>query len=261
MKIMVLIKKTPDTEAKIDISGAAINTKDIKYIINPYDEFAIEEALKIREQKGSGEVIIASFSSSDTRELIIKGLAMGADRGLLIDNAGLEDADSLTIAKILRAVIAAEKPELVICGKQAIDDDNMHVPLMTAELLGWPHCNVVTKLAVEGQSLQAEREVEGGQVEVYKLVLPAIIGAHKSLNTPRYASLPGIMKAKKKPLDTKTVADFGLTSDSLKSGNKVKVTGYRRPAEKPQGKILKGQELGQMVKTVVQLLRDEAKVI
>ena len=261
MKIMVLIKKTPDTEAKIELNGSLLNTKDVKYIVNPYDEFAIEEALKIREQKGSGEVIIASFGSADTRELIVKGLAMGADRGLLIDNAGLEEADSLTIAKILRAAISAEKPDLVLCGKQAIDDDNMHVPLMIAELLGWAHCNVVTKLAVDGQTLQAEREVEGGQVEVYKIALPAVIGAHKSLNTPRYASLPGIMKAKKKPLDTKFVTDFGLNAESLKTGAKIKVTGYRRPAEKPQGKLFKGQDLGQMVKNVVQLLRDEAKVI
>jgi len=186
---------------------------------------------------------------------------MGGDRGLLITNDGLDNADSLVIAKVLAAAIKAENPQLVLCGKQAIDDDNMHVGVMTAELLGWPHVNVVTKLAIEGTNATAEREVEGGQVEVYSLTLPAVIGAHKSLNTPRYASLPGIMKAKKKPLDKKSPTDFGLSADTLKKSIHTVVKTYKFPPDKPAGKVFKGEDVAVMVEKVVKLLREEAKVI
>ena len=200
MKALVIIKKTPDTETKIKLSGdgKSVDSSDTKFIINPYDEFAIEEALQIKQKAGDCEVVIASFGSADTKELVVKGLAMGADRGLLVSNDGLEDADSLTAAKVLAAAIKEEAPDIVLCGKQAIDDDNMHVGTMVAELLGWPHVNVVNKLTVDGNAATAEREVEGGQMEVYEFGLPAVIGANKALNTPRYASLPGIMKAKRK---------------------------------------------------------------
>lgn len=261
MKIVVIIKKTPDTESKIKLSADLknIETGDMKFIINPYDEFAIEEALKIKEKAGTGEVVIASFGSDDVKELIIKGLAMGADRGLLISNEGLENADSLTVAKVLSAAIKAEGAQLVFGGKQGIDDDNMHVGPMIAELLNWPHVNVVNELTISGTSGTAVREVEGGQAEVYEFALPAYIGANKALNTPRYASLPGIMKAKKKPLDRKTVADFGLNSADLQS--KTVIRGYQYPPEKPAGKIFKGEDVATMVDKVVQLLRQEAKII
>lgn len=263
MKILVLLKQTPDTETKIRLSadGAKIETGDVKYIINPYDEFAIEEALKIKEKAGAGEVVIASVGTDAAKELIIKALAMGADRGLLVSNEGLETADSLAIAKILAAAIKAENADLVFTGKQAIDDDNMHVGVMVAELLGWPHVNVVTKLALNGKSAQVEREVEGGQVEVYDVQLPAVFGAHKSLNTPRYASLPGIMKAKKKPFDLKKPGDIGVDAGALKNGIKSVVSGYMNPPEKPAGKIFKGEDVEVMVDKVVKLLREEAKAL
>lgn len=264
MKIVVLIKQTPDTESKIRVKadGKGIETGDVKYIINPYDEFAIEEALQIKEKGGNtGEVVIATFGPDTAREMIIKGLAMGGDRGLLIDNTGLEDADSLTVAKVLAGALKAEKPDLVLCGKQAIDDDNMHVGVMTAELMGWPHVNVATKLTLGSGSATVEREVEGGQVEAYEISLPAVIGAHKSLNTPRYASLPGIMKAKKKPLDKKAPGDFGVDAGALKGAIRTTTTGFKNPPEKPKGQIFKGEDVEVMVAKVVKLLRDEAKVI
>jgi electron transfer flavoprotein beta subunit len=261
MKILVLIKQTPDTETKIKLSadGKAIEQGEIKYIINPYDEFAIEEALKIKEKLGTGEVVIASFGGDATKELIIKGLAMGGDRGLLISNAGAEATDSLGIAKVLAGAVKAEKADIVFCGKQAIDDDNMHVGTMVAEFIGAPHVNVVTKFELNGNVARVEREVEGGQVEVYDVTLPAVFGAHKSLNTPRYASLPGIMKAKKKPLDLKTPADFGVDAASLKAKSVTK--GYKYPPEKPKGKVFAGEPVEAMVEKVVKLLREEAKVI
>jgi electron transfer flavoprotein beta subunit len=261
MKILVLIKQTPDTETKIKLSGdgKSIEQGEIKYIINPYDEFAIEEALKVKEKLGAGEVVIASFGGDAAKELIIKGLAMGGDRGLLISNTGVEGTDSLGIAKVLAGAIKAEKADIVFCGKQAIDDDNMHVGTMVAEILGIPHVNVVTKFDLNGTVARVEREVEGGQVEVYDVTLPAVFGAHKSLNTPRYASLPGIMKAKKKPFDSKSPGDFGVDSGSLKA--KAVIKGYKYPPEKPKGKVFAGEPVEAMVEKVVKLLREEAKVI
>ena len=263
MKVLVLLKPTPDTESKIRISadGGKLETGDVKYVINPYDEFAIEEAVKIKEKAGAGDVIIATFGADLAKELIVKALAVGGTRGLLISSEGLEGADSLAIAKVLAAAIKAESPDVVFCGKQAIDDDNMHVGTMVAELLGWPHVNVVSKLAIEGKTAKAERSVEGGQVEVYEVGLPAVFGTDKALNKPRYASLPGIMQAKKKPLDLKKPADFGLDAAALKSGIKAVVKGYANPPDKPAGKIFKGEDVEVMVDKVVKLLREEAKAL
>ena len=261
MKILVLIKQTPDTETKIRLSsdGKSMEQGDVKFIINPYDEFAIEEALKLKEKLGAGEVVIASFGGDSSRELIVKGLAMGGDRGLLIGNSGLEGADSLAIARVLVEAVKAEKADIVFCGKQAIDDDNMHVGPMMAELLGWPHVNVVTKFELNGTTARVEREIEGGQVEVYDVTLPAVFGAHKALNTPRYASLPGIMKAKKKPFDVKSPSDLGVNVGNLKS--KAFIKGYKYPPEKPKGKVFAGEPVDAMVEKVVKLLREESKVI
>ncbi|MGE0171212.1 MAG: electron transfer flavoprotein subunit beta [Oligoflexales bacterium] len=263
MKALVIIKRTPDTEAKIKLTadGKSVDNTDIKFIINPYDEFAIEEALKIKDQKPDTEVVIATFGSESDRELVVKALAMGADRGVLVKNENLAQADSLTAAKILAKVVESEKPDIVFCGKQAIDDDNMHVGTMLAEVLGWGHVNVVGKLALDGNKGTAEREVEGGRMEVYEFELPCVFGANKSLNTPRYASLPGIMKAKKKPIDVKTVSDLGLNGDDLAKQTKSVIRSFNYPAQKPPGKVFKGEPLETMVAKVVDLLRSEAKII
>jgi electron transfer flavoprotein beta subunit len=263
LKILVLIKKTPDTEAKIKVSGdkTKIESGDTKFIINPYDEYAIEEALKIKGTATDREVVVACVGDDSVKELIIKGLAMGGDRGLLIQNTGLENADSLSIAKILAAMIKAEAPQIVLCGRHAIDDDNMHVGTMTAELLGWPHVNVVTKLTINGESASAERSIEGGQIEVYEVGLPAIFGADKALNQPRYASLPGIMKAKKKPLDVKKPSDYGLDAGKLNTELKTIAKSFEYPPQKPAGQVFKGEPVEVMVDKVVALLREQAKVI
>ena len=258
MKIVVLLKQTPDTEAKIGIDGNQISMTGAS-IINPYDEFAIEEALQVKSKNAGSEVVICSVGPADTKERILKGLAMGADRGLLVDNTGLESTDSLGISKILAAVLKDEGASLVFCGKQGIDDDNMHVGTMTAELLNWPSVNVVNSFELNGDIAKIEREVEGGQVEVYESALPIIIGANKALNQPRYASLPGIMKAKRKPFDSKTIADFGLDASAL--APKTEVASFDFPPEKPQGKLFKDKPVKEMVGEVVQLLKEEAKVL
>ncbi len=263
MKIVVLIKKTPNTEAKIEPTpdGKSLNFASVKFITNPYDEFAVEEAIKVATQVGNSEVVAVSFSDDAAKDLVLKALAMGADRGLIIGNEGLENLDSLAIAKVLAKVCQDEKADLIFCGKQGIDDDNMHVGVMVAELLGRPHINVVSKLEVQGQEATVFREIEGGQLEKYKVKLPAVIGASKSLNVPRYTSLPGIMKAKKKPLDKKTVDDIGLNKASLLAVSKTQVLAYTLPKAKPAGKVFKGKPPEVMVAEVVKLLRQEAKVL
>lgn len=258
MKIVVLLKQTPDTEAKISVNGGELSTTGTS-IINPYDEFAIEEALQVKAKAGDCEVVICSFGKPDTKERILKGLAMGADRGLLIDNAGLERLDSLGISKVLAAAIKAEAADIVFCGKQGIDDDNMHVGTMTAEILDWPSVNVVNKFDLDGTTATVEREVESGQVEVFEVSLPLVIGANKALNKPRYAPLPGIIKAKKKPFDNKTITDLGLEPSTLAA--KTSISTYALPPEKPKGKLFKDQAVGDMVSQVVKLLKEEAKVL
>ncbi len=262
MKILVLLKQTPDTETQIVLTvHKGIDHSQTKFIVNPYDDFAIEEALRIQEKNSNCEVVLACFGPATARERLTKGLAMGADRAVLIDNTGWEDADSLVVANVLASLVKAEGCDLVLCGKQAIDDDNMHVGVMLAELLHWPHVNVVTKVDVKGNALTIEREIEGGQVEVYESRFPIVLGAHKSLNTPRYASLPGIMKAKKKPMDLKTPKDFGLDTATLNAFQHVRLESYQYPPEKPKGKIFQGEPVEVMVDKVVKLLREEVKVI
>ena len=265
MKIAVFLKETPDTEAKIlpSADGHSIATTNTKNIINPYDEYAIEEALKIKAKIGQGEVVIISFGGASVKERILKALAMGADRGILVNNEGLQSCDSLTTAKILTKAVRSENPQIILCGKQGIDSDNMHVGPMTAELLGWPHINAVTKmeLSADQKTVTASREIEGGQEETYEVQLPCLFGAHKSLNIPRYASLPGIMKAKKKPLTHTTPADLGLDVSALTSSIKTTITGYQQPPQKEPGKIFKDEPVDKMAHTVATLLRNEAKVL
>ncbi len=263
MKILVLMKKTPDTEAKIKIGGdgKSIDQAGVKFIINPYDEFAIEEALLTKEKNAGSEVVVVGLGEEGMRELFVKALGMGADRAILVNQAGLEDADSAAVARVLAAVVKSEAPQLVFAGRHAIDDDNMHVPAMVAEILGWPHVNVVTKMTVAGDSISLERAIEGGQVEVYDVKLPAVVGADKSLNQPRFVSLPGLIKAKKKPLDVKTPADFGIDVAAIKAKSHVKITSFKYPPDKPKGKVFKGESVETMAEKVVKLLREEAKVI
>ena len=257
MKIMVLLKRTPDTEARIKLSADSktIDDEGVQYILNPYDEFAIEEALQIKEKLGTGEVVACSYGTEANREIIVRGLAMGADRGVLVTVDAARD--SLGISKVLAKAVEKEQPDIVFCGKQGIDDDNMHVGVMVAEYLGWPHVNVVNKLTLNERTATIEREVEGGQTEVYETPLPLIVGANKALNSPRYVSLPGIMKAKRKQLDVLTVGDLGVEAAACKS----EITGYQYPPEKPPGKLFKDKPLEEMVDEVVRLLREEAKVI
>jgi len=263
VKIGVLMKQVPDSETKIKVKGdgSGIETADTKYIMNPYDEFAVEEALKLQAQL-KGEVVVLSFGPKRVEEAMRNALAMGVDRGVRIDDAGIEGTDSLGTARLLAAAAKAEGIELLFAGKQAIDDDAAQVPQIVAELLDWPHVTVVDKFEAHGDgTATVSRRVGGGAREVIKVELPAVISADKGLNTPRYASLPGIMKAKKKPIDVKTSDAVGIPASELGvAGAKVKVTGYSLPPARKAGRVLKG-DLQQNVAELVRLLHEEAKVI
>jgi electron transfer flavoprotein beta subunit len=258
MKIGVLIKQVPDTETKIRIKADAngIETDGIKYIINPYDEFAVEEALKTKEKLGSGEVVIVSLGPARCAEAIRTGLAMGADRGIHIDDAGIS-LDSFMTGKILASAIKNENFDLIFCGKQAIDDDAAQVVQMVAEFLNLPQVMVIERfeLREDKKGAVVHRRVGGGAKEVYDVDFPAIFGCEKGLNTPRYASLPGIMKAKTKPLAVLKASD--LVGDAKPRTVNIN---YRLPPERKAGKVLQG-EPEQVVKELVKLLREEAKVI
>jgi electron transfer flavoprotein beta subunit len=259
VKILVLVKSVPDTETKIKLGagGKTLDEAEFKYMVNPYDEFAIEEAVRTQEKQG-GESVVLSVGPARCQETIRKALAMGIDRGLWINTEGYTaEVDSLALAKVIAKAVKEENPDVVFAGQMAIDDYSSHIGPMVAELLGVPSLQVVTKIEWKdgGKSARVEREVEGGMVEVYDVQTPFVVGAQKSLNDPRFPSLPGIMKAKKKPLVEKKIADLGVEVPV------VETLSYALPPEKAAGKVFKGEPVDQMVAKVVALLRSEAKVI
>ena len=209
MKIVVPVKRVVDYNVKIRVKsdGSGIDLANVKMSMNPFDEIAVEEALRLKEAGKATEVVVVSIGPAQASETIRTGLAMGADRGILVKAEG--NVEPLAVAKILKAVVDAEQPGLVILGKQAIDDDSNQTGQMLGALLGWPQGTFASKVELGGQGVQVTREVDGG-LETIKLKLPAIVTTDLRLNEPRYPSLPNIMKAKKKPLDVKKPEDFGV---------------------------------------------------
>ncbi|HET8670386.1 MAG TPA: electron transfer flavoprotein subunit beta/FixA family protein [Candidatus Saccharimonadales bacterium] len=250
MKTLVTVKRVPDPETTIRVKpdGSGIVTDNVKYVINPFDEIAIEEALRIKE-KLSGEVILISIGAKVVTEQLRTGLAMGADRAVLI--LCEQELDSLVVARVFAKFIENEKPELVLMGKQAIDDDSNQAGQMLAALLGWPQATFASKveLAADQKSVQVTREVDGG-LETVGFALPGIITADLRLNEPRYASLPGIMKARKKEIKEIPIADLGADVTP-----RLKVLKLEPPAKKQAGKKL------ETVQALVDSLHTEAKVI
>ncbi|MFP3928621.1 MAG: electron transfer flavoprotein subunit beta/FixA family protein [Desulfobacteraceae bacterium] len=264
MKIIACIKQVPDTETQIKIApdGKSIVKDDIKWVMNPYDEFGVEEALQLKEKFG-GEVTVVGLGPKRVTEALRTALAMGADKGVLISDDALEGSDALATAKALAAVIKDLDYDLILTGQRGVDDDQGLVGASLAELLGIPHVAVVTKLEVseDGKSLKAQRPVEG-QTVIMESPLPALITAQKGLNEPRYASLPGIMKAKKKPLDEKSLGDLGLDASEVGEGaRKLKIIELTPPPERKAGKIVEGESPEEKAAALAKLLHDEAKVI
>ena len=209
MKILVPVKRVVDYNVKIRVKsdGSGVELANVKMSMNPFDEIAVEEAIRLKEAGKATEIVAVSIGVPQASETIRTALAMGADRGILVKAEGT--IEPLAVAKILKAVVDAEKPGLVILGKQAIDDDSNQTGQMLAALLGWAQGTFASKLAIEGDSLTVTREIDGG-LQSIKLKMPAIITTDLRLNEPRYASLPNIMKAKKKPIDDKTPEAYGV---------------------------------------------------
>jgi electron transfer flavoprotein beta subunit len=209
MKILVPVKRAIDKDVKIRVKadGSGVELGNVKMSMNPFDEIAVEEALRIKEAGKASEIIAVSIGPQQAAETIRTALAMGADRGILVKADGA--VEPLAVAKILKAIALAEQPGLVIMGKQAIDDDCNQTGQMLAALLGWPQGTFASKVVLDGDAVTVTREVDGG-LQTVKLKTPAIVTTDLRLNEPRYASLPNIMKAKKKPIDDKTAADYGV---------------------------------------------------
>jgi electron transfer flavoprotein beta subunit len=249
MKVLVPVKRVVDYNVKVRVKsdGSGVELSNVKMSMNPFDEIAVEEALRLKEAGKATEVVVVSIGPAQAAETIRTGLAMGADRGILVKAEG--NVEPLAVAKILKAIADEEKPGLIILGKQAIDDDSNQTGQMLAGLLGWAQGTFASTLTVEGESLRVKREVDGG-LETLLLKLPAVVTTDLRLNEPRYASLPNIMKAKKKPIDTMSPADLGVDVNP-----RLKILKVVEPPKR---------QAGVKVETVAELvnkLRNEAKVI
>ena len=251
MKILVPVKRVVDYNVKIRVKadGTGIELANVKMSMNPFDEIAVEEAIRLKEKGVVTEIVAVSIGAAKSQETLRTALAMGADRAILVETPEGESVEPLAVAKLLKAIVDAEKPGIVILGKQAIDDDCNQTGQMLAALLGWAQATFASKIAIDGETAHVTREVDGG-LEVLALKMPVIVTTDLRLNEPRYASLPNIMKAKKKPLDIKKPADFGV---DIAPRLKVLKT-VEPPARKSGVKVANAAEL-------VQKLKSEAGVI
>ena len=249
MKVLVPVKRVIDYNVKVRVKAdnTGVELANVKMAMNPFDEIAVEEALRLKEAGGADEVVAVSIGPSQNQETIRTALAMGADRGIHIEAS--HDIEPLAVAKLLKAVVERENPGLVLVGKQAIDDDCNQTGQMLAALLGWAQGTFVSALEVTGDKAKVVREVDGG-LEHLEISMPAIVSVDLRLNEPRYASLPNIMKAKKKPLDSLTVDDLGVDITP-----RLTIVKVEEPAAREAGiKVADVREL-------VEKLKNEAKVI
>ena len=259
MKILVTIKQVPDTatQVKIAADGKTIDTTGITWIVSPYDEFAVEEALRIKEKRGQGEVVAVTLGPDRAKEALRSALAMGCDRAIHVNDPALAGADTLTTARALAAVVKQEAPQLVLTGRQAIDDDMGAVGAQLAEVLGWPCASWIMEEAVDAdaKTVRVGRQVEGG-LEIFELPLPAVLSAQKGLNEPRYPTLKGIMGAKKKEIKDLKAADLGLGTPTPE----LSITTLEALPARPPGRIIQG-DTKDAVKELVRALREDAKAI
>lgn len=262
MKIVVVVKQVPDTETKVVIGadGRSIDESGVTWIVNPYEEYAIEEALKLKESAGEGEVIIVTVGPDRAATALRTCLAMGADRALHLKDATFEGSDSLGFARVLAAGIKPLAPDLIFAGQYAVGTDNKQVGVMLAELLELPHVSVAVKLQIKDRKALVHREIEGAH-EVVEAPLPCVITTQKGLNEPRYASLKGIMAAKKKPIEEKDAAALGIDPNTVGSaGAGVRIEKLELPPKKQAGRIFT-DDMETAAREVVRLLHEEAKVI
>jgi electron transfer flavoprotein beta subunit len=257
MNIFVMMKRTFDTEEKISIQNGQINEDGAEFIINPYDEYAIEEAIQLRDKNG-GEVTVVTIGGEESEKELRTALAMGCDKAVLINTEDdLEDGDQYSTSKILAEYFKEQDIDIILGGNVAIDGGSGQVGPRLAELLDIAYVTTITKIDIDGTKVTIVRDVEGDS-EVIEATLPLVVTAQQGLNEPRYPSLPGIMKAKKKPLDELELDDLDLEEDDVEA--KTKTIEIYLPPKKEAGKVLQG-ELADQVKELVSLLRNEAKVV
>lgn len=257
MNIYVLLKKTFDTEEKIHIANGQIEEDGAEFIINPYDEYAVEEAIVQRDEHG-GEVTVVTVGDEDSDKQLREALAMGADKAVLINiEDELEESDQYTTAKILEAYFEDKQADLILAGNVAIDEASGQVGPRLAEALGIPYVTTITKLEIDGNEVRIEKDVEG-DTEIIETTLPLLVTCQQGLNEPRYPSLPGIMKAKKKPLDELDLDDLDLDEDDVEP--KTKRIDVFLPEEKKAGRMLEG-DVKEQVKELVSLLKNEKKLL
>ncbi|TDK64062.1 electron transfer flavoprotein subunit beta/FixA family protein [Bacillus salipaludis] len=254
MNILVLVKQTFDTEEKIVVQNGQISDEGVEFILNPYDEYAVEEAVKLKEESGA-EVTVLTVGPTRSESVLRTALAMGADKAIIVELE--EEADEYAIAKIIKAAIKGQEYDLVLAGNMAVDSGSGQVAIRVAEELGIPQVSTITNLSLDGTKAIVERDIEG-DVEITEVNLPFLATTQQGLNEPRYPSLPGIMKAKKKPLERFSVEDLALFEDDL--APRTSVQDQYLPPKKQAGKVLEG-EIGQQVQDLVNLLRTEAKVV
>jgi electron transfer flavoprotein beta subunit len=259
MKVLVAIKHVPDTETKIRpaADGISLDESGVKFVLSPYDEFALEEAVRIKEARGA-EVVALCAGKDDAKETLRQALALGADRAVHVAHEGFNRADALARARTLAAVARIEAPDLILAGKLGVGTDEGSTGPMLAELLDLPHAAGVSKLELGDGKFTAHREIEGA-VEVMEGSLPALITCEKGLNEPRYASLKGIMAAKKKTIETKTPSELGVEAE-LAEGARVVWEALELPPPRGTGRKLEG-DAATAARELVRLLREEAKVI
>lgn len=257
MNSVVCISHVPDTEARIKLAGKKVDEAGLKFIVSPYDEFALEEAIRQKEKSG-GDVTVVTFGPDRAQQALREALARGATKAIHVKGES-GDADALGIAKVLAAAIKSVPHELVFFGKQGVGTDNGLVGPMVAELLGYPQVNVVTHLEVADGKLTAHREIEGAE-EVLEAPIPAVVTAQKGLNEPRYASLKGIMAAKKIAIDTKSVSDLGLTDDDI-FNQRVVVASLELPPEKSGGRKIDGGDANAAAAEILKFIKEQAKAL
>jgi len=262
VNILVFVKQVPDTETRVQIKDGQVDVSSVKWVANPYDEFAIEEALRIKERIGAGKITVVSVGPDRVKDAIKYALSLGADEGIHVKGDGVALSDPWSVSAVLAAAAKKIGFDLILCGKQGVDHDWSQAGVMAAERLDVPHVSVVVSLEVDAAAKKgkAKREVEGG-TETVEFELPAVITAQKGLNEPRYASLKGIMAVKKKTIPEWTLADLGVDPASVApDAAAVRFVEFTMPPPRPAGRILDG-EPADTARELVRLLREEAKVI
>lgn len=260
MKIAVCIKAVPDTETKIKVADdkQQIDSAGVRFITSPYDEFAIEEALKLKEKHG-GETVVVSVGGNEATEVVRDALARGIDSGVHIKDDSLVNLDSLSTAKVLAAALKDGGYDVILCGQQGVGGDYSLVPAMLAELMDVAQATILMKLEIDGTKFTAEREIEGAHETVVG-TLPAVFSAQKGLNEPRYPSIKGVMAARRKEIVVKDAAALGIAGQVGSQQAKMRIKELALPAERPAGRLLEG-DVDAQIKTLIQLLRSEAQVI